>query len=149
MHSRGKKATNTARALRKRMSRSERRMWGLLRRDLLGFRFRRQFPVRGYFLDFYCSAAKLCIEVDGDFHSPMPDAARDADLAKVGIMTIRVPASVLFQDTKELTAWIQHVCTQRTQHTTNPETEQQTGASDGSSRVWTNSERQLSPREEP
>jgi very-short-patch-repair endonuclease len=40
----------------------------LMKRQLLGFKFRRQYSVGRYILDFYCPARRLCIEVDGSIH---------------------------------------------------------------------------------
>src|SRR5687768_12948295 len=48
---------------------AELKLWGKLRGDqLLGFRFRRQHRLGSYIADFYCHAAKLVVEVDGDSH---------------------------------------------------------------------------------
>ena len=44
-------------------------MWNLLKsRQVLGYKFRRQFSVGPYILDFYCVEAKLAIELDGAQH---------------------------------------------------------------------------------
>jgi very-short-patch-repair endonuclease len=87
-----------ARRLRKEMSVPELMLWQAIRREQLdGFKFRRQHPVGPYVLDFFCAAARLCVEVDGQMHHvedrPERDAARDRWLAKQGIMTLRIPAS--------------------------------------------------------
>ena len=42
---------------------SEKVFWEYLRHDKFGFRFRTQYRVRGYYLDFYCPAAKVCVEI--------------------------------------------------------------------------------------
>jgi very-short-patch-repair endonuclease len=39
------------------------------RQWLLGLRFRRQQPIGSYVADFYCSAVKLIIELDGSQHA--------------------------------------------------------------------------------
>jgi len=57
-----------ARELRQRMTRAEAVLWQALRRKPWGVRFRRQHPVGAYILDFYCSEAKLGIEIDGGYH---------------------------------------------------------------------------------
>ncbi len=49
------------------MTRPEKTLWYLLRRNSLGWHFRRQHPIGPYILDFYCAALKLCVEVDGQF----------------------------------------------------------------------------------
>lgn len=64
-----------ARALRRTMTDAERRLWALLRRkQLSGFRFRRQHPVAPFILDFFCLGEKLAVELDGGQH--FDDAAR-------------------------------------------------------------------------
>jgi very-short-patch-repair endonuclease len=59
-----------ARALRSRMTNTEQRLWNELgNRKLRGFKFRRQFPLGGYVVDFVCVDRALAIEVDGGQHS--------------------------------------------------------------------------------
>src|SRR5260221_14673297 len=66
-----------ARALRTTPTDAEIRLWSRLRRKQLeGFRFRRQQPIGPYIVDFLCPAAKLVIEVDGGQHAT--DEQRDA-----------------------------------------------------------------------
>ncbi|HZL42250.1 MAG TPA: DUF559 domain-containing protein [Verrucomicrobiae bacterium] len=75
-----------ARALRKRATWAEKRLWRLLRsRRLAGYKFRRQHPDSRHILDFYCIEAKLVVELDGIGHG-LPsrmemDKKRDAALA--------------------------------------------------------------------
>ncbi|HEY0310909.1 MAG TPA: endonuclease domain-containing protein [Allosphingosinicella sp.] len=82
-----------ARALRREPTPSECRLWEVLRRRPEGLKFRRQHPFPGCTVDFYCPAAKLVIEVDGDSHSmgdaPERDSARDQWLAGQGITVVR------------------------------------------------------------
>ena len=67
--------TERARELRKEASTPKRLMWGLLRgRRLDGITLRRQHPIGPYVADFYCAAAKLVIELDGDSHIGRADA---------------------------------------------------------------------------
>ena len=55
-----------ARALRREATDAERFLWSLLRnRQFLGLKFRRQHPLGGYIVDFYCHEARLGIELDG------------------------------------------------------------------------------------
>jgi adenine-specific DNA-methyltransferase len=59
-----------ARLLRARMTNAEQRLWNELRnRKLRGFKFRRQYPLGGYVVDFVCVDRALVIEVDGGQHS--------------------------------------------------------------------------------
>ncbi|MFN3583393.1 endonuclease domain-containing protein [Phenylobacterium sp.] len=98
-----KATVSRARSLRRRMTPPEARLWVALRRKAVeGLRFRRQHPVGPYVLDFYCEAARLCVEVDGQTHwlgaAPARDADRDAWLAARGVKTLRLPASVVLGD---------------------------------------------------
>ncbi len=59
-----------ARELRKNQTDAEALLWNLLRsRRFCGFKFRRQYPLEGYVLDFYCHETKLAIELDGGGHN--------------------------------------------------------------------------------
>ena len=93
----------TARRLRRTMTLHEVILWSYLRGNRLGkLRFRRQHPVGPYVLDFYCSEAGLCVEVDGAAHDNPQVAARDARrdlwLAYHGIRVLRLPAAEILRD---------------------------------------------------
>jgi len=84
-----------ARELRRNMSEAEVMLWSRLRRLRdRGFRIRRQFPFRGYFLDFVCLSRRLVIEVDGFQHADEPqaehDAVRDRILERQGFRVMRI-----------------------------------------------------------
>jgi very-short-patch-repair endonuclease len=69
-----------ARALRGTMTDAEQLVWYCLRRKQLGgFRFRRQHPIERFVLDFYCSEAKLAIELDGGQHNELDAKVRDKE----------------------------------------------------------------------
>ena len=91
-----------ARGLRRKMSLPEVILWHWLRQRPNGLKFRRQHPTGPYLLDFFCSDARLAIEVDGEAHSfgdrPQRDAARDQWLRSRGIKTLRIPATGLLED---------------------------------------------------
>lgn len=70
--------TPLARALRKDATSAERRLWSGLRREQIGFKFRRQVILAGFIVDFACYEARLVIEVDGATHSTADKIARDA-----------------------------------------------------------------------
>jgi very-short-patch-repair endonuclease len=68
--SRTKGMTSRARALRRRMTEAEKKLWSALRRkQVLGLSFRRQHPIGPYVLDFYCPQIGLAIELDGGQHN--------------------------------------------------------------------------------
>jgi len=80
--------------MRRQPTDAERIMWGLLRdRRLGGFKFRRQTPIEGYVVDFYCEAASLAVELDGDQHGDVEavdyDRRRAERLREVRIRVIR------------------------------------------------------------
>ena len=68
--------TGLARQMRKHPTDAERRLWALLR-GRAGLRFRRQQPIGPYIADFFCSTAKLIIELDGGRHGQDCNVARD------------------------------------------------------------------------
>ena len=48
---------------------AEATLWQMLKsRQIEGFKFRRQFGIGPYILDFYCPELRLCIELDGQPH---------------------------------------------------------------------------------
>jgi very-short-patch-repair endonuclease len=66
-----------ARKLRKRMSWPEVMLWRRLRQRPCGLKFRRQHPAGPFVLDFFCSEAKVGIEIDGMAHDLTDRAERD------------------------------------------------------------------------
>jgi very-short-patch-repair endonuclease len=84
------------------MSLPEILLWRALKQRPADLKFRKQHPIGAYTLDFFCAAAKLCVEVDGEAHErgdqPAFDASRDAWLALHAIETVRLPATVILRD---------------------------------------------------
>jgi very-short-patch-repair endonuclease len=54
--------------LRNKQTPQEILLWSRLRREQLGFKFRRQHSIGGCIADFYCPIKKLVIEIDGSQH---------------------------------------------------------------------------------
>ena len=82
------------RALRQSLPRAEALLWARLRRNqLAGLKFRRQYSVERYVIDFYCAELKLAIELDGDSHgtndAQQYDAMRQAIIEAYGIRFLR------------------------------------------------------------
>jgi very-short-patch-repair endonuclease len=74
--------SQSARALRQRMTDAERLLWRHLRnRELGGWKFRRQYPVGSFIVDFICLEKNVVIEVDGGQH-----AENEVDSAKFVIL---------------------------------------------------------------
>lgn len=93
---RTREQTQRARRLRRDSSAVEEIFWSLARRGQLGFIIRRQHPLFGFTLDFYCAEAKLAIEFDGEQHCAERDRFRDEKLLEKGIETLRVPNREFF-----------------------------------------------------
>ena len=80
-----------ARQMRKSPTEPEKRLWrNLSNSQLDGWKFRRQQVIGRFIADFVCPSAKLIVEVDGETHDAVADAARDAALARIGFRTLRV-----------------------------------------------------------
>ena len=97
---------------------SEKRLWQALRAlKGYGVHVRRQYPISGYYLDFYCAKAKLALELDGKSHdfSGDRDAQRDAVLLKAyGITTLRVDALSVQDSAEGIAMWFFNECKART-----------------------------------
>jgi very-short-patch-repair endonuclease len=65
------------RELRKQNVGAEKELWSKLRHDKLGYRFRRQYGIGKYIVDFYCPRLKLVIEVDGATHAAEEEIKND------------------------------------------------------------------------
>jgi len=99
-----------ARELRRELTVPEVILWRILRERPEELRFRRQHPAGAYVLDFYCPAARLAVEVDGEVHErgdrPERDARRDAFLAEHGVAVLRIPASEVLRDLDSVIRYI-------------------------------------------
>jgi len=86
------KLTVTARFLRKNMTTQERKLWYNFPRDY-PLKFYRQRVIEGFIVDFYCSKAKLVIELDGSQHYTengiAQDKERTAILESCGLQVVR------------------------------------------------------------
>ncbi|MBQ1964473.1 MAG: endonuclease domain-containing protein [Tidjanibacter sp.] len=89
--------------LRRKSTPEENALWSLLKgKQLDGFKWRRQFSVGPYILDFYCPQAKLAIELDGIQHTAEDvvkyDEARTRYLERDGIRVLRVPNQSVWKE---------------------------------------------------
>ena len=87
--------TQRAKTLRAAQTGAEAKLWRVLRnRQLNGRKFRRQWPIDRYVVDFACIEAKLVVEVDGATHGSQAAMALDAErtgwLARCGFEVIRI-----------------------------------------------------------
>ncbi|MGI6338626.1 MAG: endonuclease domain-containing protein [Bacteroidales bacterium] len=96
-----------ARELRRNLTDPEKILWEKLRnRKLAGYKFLRQHPIiykadykgLNYFIaDFYCSAKKVVIELDGPIHDETEeyDKFRDEEMNLLGIKVLRLKNEML------------------------------------------------------
>lgn len=82
-------------------TKAEKILWYHLRnRRLKGYKFRRQYPINNYILDFYCVDKKLAVELDGSQHmeSNYYDNIRSDELKRLSIKVIRSWDNEIFKN---------------------------------------------------
>ena len=89
--------------LRNALTPAEAFLWTQLKKgQLSGKKFRRQYGVGPYILDFYCPEFRLAVEVDGAPHFNVIgaelDAKRDRYLEKYGIVVLRFENREVFEN---------------------------------------------------
>lgn len=87
-----KKLTKNSQALRRNMTKEERKLWYEFLKEL-PVTFHRQKVIGNYIVDFYCASAKLVIELDGTQHyldeGKLKDKTRDDYLSSIGLAVLR------------------------------------------------------------
>ena len=87
------KVFRNASKLRENMTETEKILWEYLKTKSSATKFRRQHPIGGYVLDFYCHNLRLSIEIDGRYHLEKEQKEKDKErtnyLSNVGIKEIR------------------------------------------------------------
>jgi very-short-patch-repair endonuclease len=77
-------------------------LWQRLKGSPDGVAFRKQHPIDPYVADFYCSALRLVIEVDGEAHDmggrPQRDEMRAAFLEERAYRVLRILAGEILKD---------------------------------------------------
>ena len=90
--------TGKAKALRKGMTKEERHLWYDFLREY-PIRFLRQKVIDNYIVDFYCSKARLVIELDGSQHYETAglrkDQIRTGHLENRNLTVIRIPNNMV------------------------------------------------------
>ncbi len=86
------KLTKNSQALRKNMTKEERKLWYEFLKEL-PVTFHRQKVINNYIVDFYCASANLVIEIDGTQHyldeGKAKDETRDNYLFSIGLTVLR------------------------------------------------------------
>ncbi len=91
-----------AKVLRSNMTRAERLLFDQISKGQLGVRFKAQYPIANYIVDFYCHKAKLVVELDGDLHfnedAQLLDDIRTKELQKLDLRVVRFTNEEVFKD---------------------------------------------------
>src|SRR4051812_29898031 len=88
--------------LRNELPPAEARLWTHLQgRQADGYKFRRQYGVGPFVIDFYCPGLKLAIEIDGFSHADESVEIRDRDrqayIESLGIRVIRFTNAQIYE----------------------------------------------------
>ena len=96
---------SSSRHLRKVATPAEVILWEEIRnRKLGGLKFRRQYPVLGFILDFYCAEKSLGIELDGSIHDTQKeyDKLREKVILEKGIRICRFSNQEIVENLEEV-----------------------------------------------
>lgn len=83
------------------MTEAEKILWNNIgKKQLSNHKFRRQYSIKGFVIDFYCPILKLAIEIDGYYHlendAIIYDRARQKLLESLGIKFLRFSNDEVF-----------------------------------------------------
>jgi len=85
----------------------------LSKRQLNGHRFRRQYSIDRYVVDFYCPILKIAIEIDGYSHfndeAMVYDQERREFIESLGIKVLRFTNREVYEDLEGVLASIAHI----------------------------------------
>ena len=100
--------------LRRQLTKGEVILWKRLQYDQLTYRFRRQFGIGKYIVDFYCPKLKLVIEVDGYSHLDEKvfanDQVRQEYLENQNITVLRYNSEEIFNNLEQVLEQIYNIC---------------------------------------
>ncbi|MFZ3105205.1 MAG: endonuclease domain-containing protein [Smithella sp.] len=105
--------TALGKVLRKRPTDAEKVLWKQLqRKQIEGFKFRRQQPIDNYIVDFVCFEKRIVIEVDGGQHATQSedDIARDTYLRQQGFKVLRFWNNEVLQNINGVLEVIRESC---------------------------------------
>ncbi|HAM08957.1 MAG TPA: cytosine methyltransferase [Bacteroidales bacterium] len=109
-------------SLRNRSTSAEAELWEELKsKKLEGRKFRRQYSIGSYIVDFCCPSEKLIIELDGDPHRESQkiekDEIRDNYLEGLGFIVLRFENRFVFQEPEYIKSKIRKVLNKRNEST--------------------------------
>ena len=105
-----------AREFRSNPTPAEATLWRLLRRKQLGgFKFRRQHVLGPFIVDFYCPKTRLVVELDGRSHlaNKEYDLERSKYLEDRGLKITRFSNDEVLKNTRQVLEKILRVCLDR------------------------------------
>jgi very-short-patch-repair endonuclease len=78
-------------------------LWNRLKgKQLEGYKFRRQYSVEHFVIDFYCPELKLALEVDGDSHfthdTDLSTIQRQSQIETFGIQFLRFTNREIYEN---------------------------------------------------
>jgi very-short-patch-repair endonuclease len=90
-------------SLRNRSTSAEAVLWDILKsKNLDGRKFRRQYSIGNYIVDFCCTSEKLVIELDGnshgEYHKIEKDKKRDQYIEGLGFSILRFENRLVLQE---------------------------------------------------
>lgn len=100
--------------LRNNSTNAEKKLWYYLRgKRLNSIKFRRQYSIDSYILDFYAPIIKLAIEIDGDSHFTQKgieyDEERTKYIEKFGIKILRFTNNDIYDSIEDVLSEIERV----------------------------------------
>ncbi len=102
------------RSLRQGANSAEQILWKFLRGKQLEYKFRRQYSIGNFVVDFYCHTLRLVIELDGwthDFEKTQnKDKFKQAYLESNGYRVLRITNDEVFGDVEVLLKKITEEC---------------------------------------
>lgn len=101
-----------AQKLRHNQTDAEKIIWSKLRDSQTGWKFRRQFPIDPYIVDFACFEKKLVIELDGGQHAEEKDKERTNFIEQRGYKILRFWNHDVLKSTDDVLSVIHNALTQ-------------------------------------
>ena len=100
--------------LRQEMPKGEILLWQRLNNKKMGYKFRRQYSIGSYVVDFYCPQFKLVIEIDGGTHiskqAAVYDKQRQEYLESLGLIVKRYSSQLIANNLDEVLIDLNSFC---------------------------------------
>ncbi len=111
------KLKDVRQSLRANPTKAEEILWKFLRRNQLGYKFRRQFSINSVVVDFCSEQLKLVIELDGWTHdfekTQQKDVRKQKILESYGYKVVRFTNEQVYGDIGLLVDEIKKICDSR------------------------------------